>query len=161
MIYRNVEGRFEDVSEQLGPPATTPKAGRGTAFGDVDNNGTVDVVINNVHDVPDVFLTTAPADRRLARGPPGWPAVESQCHRRASPFRHGQHRSTAGSGGGGSYLSQNDLRAHVGLGASVQVDRLEVRWPNGREEQWSGVKADQVATLVEGTSPNLGTGTYR
>src|SRR4030095_7751094 len=63
VIYRNIAGRFEDVSEQLGPPATTPKAGRGTAFGDIDNNGTIDVVINNVHDVPDVFLTSAPPGR--------------------------------------------------------------------------------------------------
>ena len=88
VVYRNVEGRFEDVSERLGPPATTPKAGRGTAFGDVDNNGTVDVVINNIHDTPDVFLTTAAAGPPLAGGPAGWQALESQCHWRAAPFRH-------------------------------------------------------------------------
>jgi enediyne biosynthesis protein E4 len=161
VIYRNVEGRFEDVSEQLGPPATTPKAGRGTAFGDVDNNGTVDVVINNVHDVPDVFLTTAPADRhwlevRLVGRQSNRSAIGARLR-----FVTGNVVQLREVGGGGSYLSQNDLRAHVGLGASVQVDRLEVRWPNGREEQWSGVKADQVVTLVEGTSPNLGTGTDR
>lgn len=161
VIYRNVEGRFEDVSEQLGPPATTPKAGRGTAFGDVDNNGTVDVVINNVHDVPDVFLTTAPADRhwlevRLVGRQSNRSAIGARLR-----FVTGNVVQLREVAGGGSYLSQNDLRAHVGLGASVQVDRLEVRWPNGREEQWSGVKADQVVTLVEGTSPNLGTGTDR
>ena len=60
VVYRNVKGRFEDVTERLGPPATTPKAGRGTAFGDIDNNGTIDVAINNVHDTPDLFLTKAP-----------------------------------------------------------------------------------------------------
>jgi hypothetical protein len=161
VIYRNVEGRFADVSEQLGPPATTPKAGRGTAFGDVDNNGTVDVVINNVHDVPDVFLTTAPADRhwlevRLVGRQSNRSAIGARLR-----FVTGNVVQLREVGGGGSYLSQNDLRAHVGLGASVQVDRLEVRWPNGREEQWSGVKADQVVTLVEGTSPNLGTGPNR
>jgi enediyne biosynthesis protein E4 len=161
VIYRNVEGRFEDVSEQLGPPATTPKAGRGTAFGDVDNNGTVDVVINNVHDVPDVFLTAAPADRhwlevRLVGRQSNRSAIGARLR-----FVTGDVVQLREVAGGGSYLSQNDLRAHVGLGASVQVDRLEVRWPNGREEQWSGVKADQVVTLVEGTSPNLGTGTDR
>jgi enediyne biosynthesis protein E4 len=161
VIYRNVEGRFADVSEQLGPPATTPKAGRGTAFGDVDNNGTVDVVINNVHDVPDVFLTTAPADRhwlevRLVGRQSNRSAIGARLR-----FVTGDVVQLREVAGGGSYLSQNDLRAHVGLGASVQVDRLEVRWPNGREEQWSGVKADQVVTLVEGTSPNLGTGPNR
>ena len=62
VVYRNIDGRFDDVTVRLGPPATTPKAGRGTAFGDLDNNGTTDVVINNVHDTPDVFLTTAPSN---------------------------------------------------------------------------------------------------
>jgi enediyne biosynthesis protein E4 len=60
--------------------------------------------------------------------------------------------------GGGSYLSQNDLRAHVGLGAATSVDRVEVRWPNGREEQWQNIKTDQIVVLVEGNSPNVGTG---
>jgi hypothetical protein len=157
VVYRNIEGRFEDVSEQLGPPATTPKAGRGTAFGDVDNNGTVDVVINNVHDRPDVFLTSAAPDRhwlevRLVGRQSNRSAIGARL--RIVTGNVVQLREVAG---GGSYLSQNDLRAHVGLGASAQVDRLEVRWPNGREEQWSDVKADQLVTLIEGTSPNLGT----
>jgi hypothetical protein len=161
VVYRNVEGRFEDISEQLGPPATTPKAGRGTAFGDVDNNGTVDVVINNVHDTPDVFLTAAAPDRhwlevRLVGRQSNRSAIGARLR-----FVTGDVVQLREVAGGGSYLSQNDFRAHVGLGTSVQVDRLEVRWPNGREEQWSGVKADQVVTLVEGTSPNLGTGTDR
>ena len=61
VVYRNLGGRFDDVTMRLGAPATTPKAGRGTAFGDLDNNGTTDVVVNNIHDTPDVFLTTAAA----------------------------------------------------------------------------------------------------
>jgi hypothetical protein len=157
VIYRNIAGRFEDVSEQLGPPATTPKAGRGTAFGDIDNNGTIDVVINNVHDVPDVFLTSALPGRH-------WLEVRlvgRQSNRSAIGARlrvvTGNATQLREVEGGGSYLSQNDLRVHVGLADAAEVDRLEVRWPNGREEQWSNVKADQMVTLVEGASPNLGT----
>ena len=58
--------------------------------------------------------------------------------------------------GGGSYLSQNDFRVHVGLGAATVVDRLEVRWPNGREEVWKAVAVDRIAVAAsegEGQQP--------
>jgi len=151
VVYRNVEGHFEDVTLRLGAPATNPKAGRGTAFGDVDGNGTVDVAINNVHDTPDLFLTRAPADHRwlIVR------LVGTTSNRSAIGAR--VRAVTGGAAqvqevrGGGSYLSQNDLRVHFGLGTAARVDRLEVRWPNGSTEQWTDVKADQVLTLTEGT----------
>jgi hypothetical protein len=161
VVYHNIEGRFEDVSERLGPPATTPKAGRGTAFGDVDNNGTIDVVINNVHDVPDVFLTTAPPDRHwLEVQLVGRPSNRSAIGARLR-FVTGEVVQLGEVAGGGSYLSQNDLRVHVGLGSAAQVDRLDIRWPNGREEQWTNLKADQLITLTEGTSPQVETGSNR
>jgi len=151
VVYRNVDGRFEDVSERLGPPATSPKAGRGTAFGDIDNNGTVDVAINNVHDTPDLFLTSAPAANRwlLLR------LVGSRSNRSAIgarvTVRAGAVVQIQEVRGGGSYISQNDLRVHFGLAAAARVDRLEVRWPNGLEEVWQDVAANQVLTLSEGT----------
>ncbi len=161
VVYRNVDGRFDDVSERLGPPVTTPKAGRGTAFGDLDNNGTVDIAINNVNDMPDVFLASAPAERH-------WLVVRligTQSNRSAIGARlrfvTGGVTQLREVSGGGSYLSQNDLRAHVGLGASTTVDRLEVRWPNGHEEQWPNLKADQIITLVEGNAPRVEAGPNR
>ena len=57
--------------------------------------------------------------------------------------------------GGGSYLSQNDFRLHVGLGAAAVVDRIEVRWPNGLEEAWTGVAPDRLLTLREGEGKAL------
>ena len=57
--------------------------------------------------------------------------------------------------GGGSYMSQNDLRVHFGLAATATVDRLQVRWPNGREEEWTGIAADRIVTLTEGTGKGL------
>jgi tetratricopeptide (TPR) repeat protein len=69
IVYRNRrDGRFEDVSERLGEPVTTPKAGRGAAFGDLDNDGDVDVVVNNVHDTPDLFRDEP------TRRTTGWPS---------------------------------------------------------------------------------------
>jgi len=152
VVYVNRgNGRFEDVTEQLGAPATTPRAARGAAFGDVDNDGDVDIVISNVNAPPDLFRTDTEAGRH-------WLLVKltgTTSNRSAIGARVG---CTAGGmtqweevRGGGSYISQNDLRVHFGLAAAARVDRLEVRWPNGLEEVWQDVAANQVLTLSEGT----------
>jgi hypothetical protein len=156
VVYRGVHGRFEDVSDRLGPPATVPKAGRGAAFGDIDNNGTVDVAINNVHDVPDLFLTTGdPANHWI-----GVRLVGTTSNRSAIGARvrivTGAVTQTFEVHGGGSYISQDDLRVHAGLGAAAGVDRLEVRWPNGLEEQWTNLRADQIVSLTEGRGTRSG-----
>jgi len=152
VVYRSVNGtRFEDVTERLGPPATTPKAGRGSAFGDYDNDGDVDVVINNVHDAPDLFrLQANPAHHWLSVKLVGTTSNRSAIGARV--------RCTAGGAtqtgevrGGGSYISQNDLRVHFGLGTAPAVGRLEVRWPSGLVEEWSDVAVDRILTLREGT----------
>jgi hypothetical protein len=150
VVYRNVGGRFDDVTLRLGAPATTPKAGRGTAFGDLDDNGTVDVVINNVNDAADVWLTSTAGDRH-------WLALRLVGTRSNRSAIGARIRVIAGDAtqirevhGGGSYLSQSDLRVHVGLGAVRAVDRLEVRWPNGLEEAWTNVPAGRLLTLREG-----------
>jgi len=152
VVYRNLKGRrFEDISEQLGPPITTPKASRGCAFGDFDNDGSTDIVTNNVHDAIDLFRLESPRQNhwitiRLVGTQSNRSAIGARvrCVVRGSMLIEEVR-------GGGSYLSQNDLRVHFGLGEASSVDRLEVRWPNGLEEEWTGLDVDQIVTLKEGS----------
>jgi enediyne biosynthesis protein E4 len=152
VVYRNLGGgRFEDITERIGPPVTLPRAARGAAFADFDNDGDIDIVVNNVHARPDLY-------RLDLHEPRSWLTVKLvgvESNRSAIGARV---RMTAGGltlvdevRGGGSYYSQNDLRVNFGLGAADAVDRLEVRWPNGREEWWSEVRVNQTLTLTEGS----------
>jgi hypothetical protein len=152
VVYENLgDGRLQEVTALLGPPATEEKAGRGAAFGDYDDDGSVDVAINNVHDRPDLY-------RALRRNENHWLTlrlVGTRSNRSAIGSRvrclSGGVRQTQEVRGGGSYASQNDLRVHFGLGSATKVERIEVRWPNGLEEAWSDLTVDRVAVLQEGT----------
>lgn len=151
VVYLNRrDGRFEDVTERLGAPVTTPAAGRGAAFGDFDNDGDIDVLVNNVHASPDLFRLESDARRH-------WVTFELQGTR--------SHREAVGarvrvfaSGetwveelrGGGSYLSANDRRVHFGLGAVRHIERVEVRWPLGAIEEWTDLAVDRFHVLREG-----------
>jgi enediyne biosynthesis protein E4 len=155
VIYRNLRnGRFEDVTERLGPPASTPKAGRGAAFADFDNDGDIDVVINNVHDTPDLFRLDSPTTSHWVT----LKLVGTRSNRSAIGARVRLHSSGGVQvdevRGGGSYYAQNDLRVHFGLGDVSRIDRVEVRWPNGLEERWTDVAIDRVVTLTEGQGKN-------
>jgi enediyne biosynthesis protein E4 len=137
---------------------TIPKAGRGAAFGDLDNDGDIDIVINNVNDTPDVF-------RLDQKGKAGhWITLTlagTTSHRQAIGARvkviAGGQTFVDEVRGGGSYYAQNDFRIHVGLGAAAKVDRIEVRWPNGLEEAFPAMEADRFVTLKEGTGQRKGT----
>ena len=153
VVYRNQgNGRFADVSEALGKPITDPKAGRGAAFGDVDNDGDVDVVVNNVHDAPDLFRARAdPASHWVLLALSGTKSNRSAIGARVR-LEAGGATQWQEVRGGGSYLSQNDLRVHFGLGPATRIDRLEVRWPNGSIEAWRDLPVDRIHKLVEGSS---------
>jgi enediyne biosynthesis protein E4 len=156
IVYRNRRnGRFEDVTDRLGEPVTTPKAGRGAAFGDVDNDGDIDVVVNNVNDTPDLLLTET-------SGTNHWLTVALEGSRSNRSAIGARVRAAAGGivqtqevRGGGSYASQNDLRVHFGLADATTVERLEVRWPSGLEEEWRDVAVDRILALKEGTGKVL------
>jgi hypothetical protein len=152
VVYRNLgTGRFEDISERLGPPVTTPAAGRGAAFADLDNDGDTDVVVNNVHAEPDLFRLDSPRDAH-------WLTLKLVGTRSNRSAIGARVRLVSPGGvqlqevrGGGSYYSQNDLRVHFGLGRSASIERLEIRWPSGLEERFVDVGIDRIVIVKEGT----------
>ena len=130
---------------------TVPKAGRGSAFADFDNDGHVDVAISNVNDRPDLFRLTDRSGHHWIT----LTLVGTSSNRNAIGARV---RALAGGAsmwqevrGGGSYLSQNDLRVHFGVGDAARIDRIDVRWPNGLEESWTNLQVDSFHVLKEGS----------
>jgi hypothetical protein len=152
VVYRNLaNGRFADVTERLGPTVMTPRAGRGAAFADLDNDGDTDIVVNNMHDRPDLYRLDSTTARH-------WVAVKLAAVRSNRSAIGARVRVTAGGAvqvrevrGGGSYYSQNDLRLQFGLGDASTIERIEVRWPNGLEERWDAPGIDRILTLKEGS----------
>jgi hypothetical protein len=156
VVYRSLRnGRFEDVTDRLGPPVTIPRAGRGAAFGDIDNDGDIDIVVTNVHDAPNLFRLdlareTSWVELKLVGTRSNRSAIGARVRIAAGGLVHVSEVR-----GGGSYYSQNDLRVHAGLGGAARVDRVEVRWPNGDEELWRDVPVRQIVTLTEGKGEPL------
>ena len=151
VVYRNLgNGKFEDLTARLGAPVTELKAARGAAFGDIDNDGQIDVAIANVNDRPDLYRLDGDRSHhwvtlRLVGTASNRDAIGARVHIVAGGTEQWQEVR-----GGGSYLSQNDLRVHFGLAATTIVDRVDVRWPNGRDERWERLEADRIHTLQEG-----------
>jgi hypothetical protein len=133
IVFRNVDGvRFEEVTSASGQGATEPHSSRGAAFGDVDNDGDVDVLVMNMNEPPSLL-------RNEYRGGNAWirVALEGRVSNRAAigatvTLTAGGRRQVRAVVSQSSYYSHDDLRLHFGLGAASRVDEIEVRWPSGR-----------------------------
>jgi hypothetical protein len=142
LVYRNLgNGRFEDVS-----PTLRSASSRGAAFGDFDNDGRMDVLIQNM-DAPPTLLrnTGAPLGNWLKVLPQGTKSNRSAIG--ATVRLNGQTEAVVSQS---SYLSVNDRRLHFGLGPVTTVDAVSVRWPSGDTETYGPFPANQTVTLVEG-----------
>ena len=153
-LYRNLgTGRFEDVSSRAGAVFKIADVGRGAAFGDIDNDGDTDIIVGNTNGKAACArerrakpqpLARAAAGRRR-QGPRDMLGARVQIVRTNTPTLWRRARAD------GSYASANDPRVLVGLGASTEMPRVKVTWPDGRLEEFSGVAIDRYVTLEEGT----------
>lgn len=151
LLFRNLQGtRFEAVPAVEGTGLALVVPARGAAFGDLDHDGRVDVVLNCVDSSPRLLRNVSPADNhwillRLVGGP-GSPrdAVGATVYLTAGGITQ---RGDVFSGN--SYCSHSDLRLHFGLGKAERVERIEIHWPSGRRQVLTDLPADQILTLRE------------
>ena len=150
LLMRNVQGKFVDVSAQSGLPFQVAQAARGAAFGDLNNDGWVDVAVN-VNDGPALVLrncggngnhwlivdTTGTSSNRDGMGARIHAVPES------GPEQYGIVSSA------GSYLSANDKRVHFGLGTARRIKLLEIVWPSGIVQHVENIEADRILSVRE------------
>jgi hypothetical protein len=157
LLYQNLHnGHFADISFQAGSGISDPSASRGAAFGDFDNDGDIDVVINCVNDYPQLLR----CDSKLEHNWIKVRTIGTKSNRSGIGARLTCVTRVAGEAkphsqidevrSGGGYFSQNDLRVHFGLGKAEKVDVLEIRWPSGQIDTLKDVKVNQLIFVKEG-----------
>jgi enediyne biosynthesis protein E4 len=151
LLFRNLANRrFGEVGRMAGPAFSAERVSRGLAVGDIDNDGDLDLLVSNNGQ-----------DAELLRNDGGNRANALLVRLRGAGLNTeaigARVRLTSGSRtqirdikAGSSYMSQNDLRAHFGLGTAARADRIEVVWPDGRMESVTDVPANQIVTIEEG-----------
>jgi hypothetical protein len=160
-LFRNRGNRtFEEIGSAVGLNDGVAQSRRGAAFGDLNNDGNVDIVVYNVGAPPSLFInetsinetsineTKNPNHRVLFR------LVGTRSNRAAIGARVTVVTSTMTQidevRGGGGYLSSSDQRLHFGLGTESVMKRVQIQWPSGRSEELKNVAADAIYTIVEG-----------
>jgi hypothetical protein len=150
-LFHNLRnGRFQDVTAESGGALTALHSSRGAAAADILNDGRLAVAVNELHEAPSLLMPV----RRAAGHWIGIRTAGVKSNRDGIgarvEVRSGDLRQIDEVRSGGSYLSQNDLRLHFGLGSSSNVDELTVNWPSGRVDHWKNIPADQQIIVREG-----------
>jgi hypothetical protein len=151
LLYRNKGNRtFEEIAAAAGLNDGAIQSRRGVAFGDINNDGNIDMVIFNVGAPPSLFINdTKNSNHRVL-----FKLVSIKSNRGAVGARItvtcGTRSQLEEIKAGSSYLSTIDPRLHFGLARDAMMDKVEVRWPNGSTEMLRNVPADAIYTIVEG-----------
>jgi enediyne biosynthesis protein E4 len=149
VMYRNLGGKFKDISRQIGSYHDTNHLARGVAFGDLDNDGRTDLVISQVNEPAAVLRGIGGRDCH-------WLGIELVGKDHADvvgarvQLQVGKRTLTRFAKGGGSYLSSGDRRLLFGLGPDGKPGPLTVTWPNGSRQTFDGLAADRYYRIHEG-----------
>ncbi|MBI4584058.1 MAG: CRTAC1 family protein [Planctomycetes bacterium] len=143
-------GRFIDISSRAGPGLEVKKSSRGAACGDLDGDGDLDIVVNEIDDEATVLENAgSPKNHWVAVRPLGT-ASNRDGIGAVVIVRAGGKEQKRRVRSGSSYASQSELTARFGLGEARKVDELRVRWPTGKEERYPPPPIDQKVEVVEG-----------
>jgi hypothetical protein len=150
ILYRNLRnGKFEDISEKAGSGIAAKHSSRGVAMGDIDNDGAVEVLINNQGERPSLL-------KQSGKPSGNWILVRLEGTKSNRSAIGARVRITAGGfmqtdevRSGGGFISQSDLRLHFGLGEAQRIERLEVFWPSGLREEKTDLAVNRVLVLQE------------
>jgi hypothetical protein len=150
LFHNEGKGKFVETTKQAGSGLQTPYVGRGVAFADFDNDGFMEMVVGNNGDPPLLLHNSGGNGNHFLN----FKLVGVKSNRDAMGARV---RVVAGGisqireiAGGGSYLSQSDLRAHFGLGKATRAETVEVQWPSGQHQVFRNVDADKFYRIEEG-----------
>jgi hypothetical protein len=150
LFHNDGRGRFVEVTKTSGDGFAIPYAGRGAAFADFDNDGNIDIVVANAGDPPLLQRNGGGAGNHFVN----FKLIGTKSNRDAMgariKLRVGDLSQIREISGGGSYLSQSDLRAHFGLGQHSRADTVEVSWPSGAHQVFRDVEADKFYVIEEG-----------
>ena len=151
LLFRNTgKQTFEEIAGTAGLNDSALQSRRGAVFGDLNNDGLIDAVVFNQNGPPSIFLNdTKASGHRVLFKLEGTTSNRAAIGARVTVYAGGIAR-IAEVRAGGSYISQNDLRLHFGLGLETRISKVEITWPNGKREELKDLAADAIYTIVEG-----------